>query len=192
MLKSLHHAATPSEMLPYKIVKNNKIVICLTNFKYYLHTILLWPVYYGNCRCHLKNNKKWCIWSLHLRNFLWLSIIALVLQKLCWLSCNYSNLIYIYIYLKIEIRNREIYSPEVIVSSTMGAEMPTRFFYSMPRYMFMSTLNRWFIDQQSVCPGEATYLIWSYYVLNCVSTLFIKQIAIIGWQAGCWPDVITL
>ena len=58
MLKSLHHAGTPSEMLPYKIVKNNKSVVCLASIQYYLHTILLWPVYYGNLCCHLKNNKK--------------------------------------------------------------------------------------------------------------------------------------
>ena len=44
-LKSLHHAGAPSEMLPYKIVKNNK---CLERVHYYLNTILLWPVYYGN------------------------------------------------------------------------------------------------------------------------------------------------
>ena len=104
-------------MLPYKIVKNNKRVICLTSVQYYLHTILLWPVYYGNWHCHLKNNTKWCIWSLHLRNFLWLPVFGLFLQKLCRLSHNYSNFIYIY---KIEIRNRETYSPEVSVSSTIG------------------------------------------------------------------------
>ena len=31
-------------MLPYKIVKDNKSVICLASIQYYLDTILLWPV----------------------------------------------------------------------------------------------------------------------------------------------------
>ena len=44
--------------------------------------------------------RKLCIWSLHLRNFLWLPIIALFLQKLRWLSHNYSNFIYIFLKLK--------------------------------------------------------------------------------------------
>ena len=40
-----HHAGSSSEMLPYKIVKNNKSVIGLASVQYYLHTILVWPVY---------------------------------------------------------------------------------------------------------------------------------------------------
>ena len=41
-------AGTSSEMLPYKIVNNNKCVICLASVQYYLDTILLWSVYYDN------------------------------------------------------------------------------------------------------------------------------------------------
>ena len=85
-------------------MKNNKRVVCLASIQYYLHTILLWPVYYGNWLCHLKNNKKkWCIWSLHLRNFLHLPVFALFLQKLRRLSRNSSNFIYIYLKLKLGI-----------------------------------------------------------------------------------------
>ena len=43
-----HHGGASSEMLAYKIVNNNKSVICLMSVRYYLDTILLWPVYYGN------------------------------------------------------------------------------------------------------------------------------------------------
>ena len=57
-LKSLHHAGMKLEILPYKIVKNNKSVVCQASVQYYLDTILLWPVNYVNWRCHLKNNKK--------------------------------------------------------------------------------------------------------------------------------------
>ena len=42
-----HHEGASSEMLAYKIVNNNKSVICLVSVRY-LDTILLWPVYYGN------------------------------------------------------------------------------------------------------------------------------------------------
>ena len=90
----------------WRIIK----VVCLLSVQYYLDTILLWFVYYGNWHCHLKNNKKWCIWSLHLCNFLWFLVIALFLRKLRPLSRNYSNFIYIF---KIEIRNREMYLLEV-------------------------------------------------------------------------------
>ena len=44
-----------SEVLLYKIEKNNK---SFESVQYYLPTILLWPVYYGNQRFHLKNNKN--------------------------------------------------------------------------------------------------------------------------------------
>ena len=37
-------------MLPYKIVNNNKSIVCIASILYYLHTILLWYVYYGNWR----------------------------------------------------------------------------------------------------------------------------------------------
>ena len=57
MLKSLHHAGAKLEMLPYKIVNNNKRVVRLVSVQYYFHTSLLWPVYYDNWRCYLKNNK---------------------------------------------------------------------------------------------------------------------------------------
>ena len=99
MLKSLHHAGMKLEMmLPYKIVNDNKRVIRLASVQYYFHTSLLWPVYYD---ITWRIIKKWCIWSLHLRNFLWLSVFALFLQKIRGLSRNFSNFIYIYIKLKL-------------------------------------------------------------------------------------------
>ena len=45
--------------------------------------------------------KKWCVWCLHLRNFLWLPVNVLFLWKLCRLSRNYK--IFIYIYLKLKL-----------------------------------------------------------------------------------------
>ena len=39
--------------------------------------------------------KKWCIWSLHLRNFLWLLVFALFLQNICRLSLHCLNFKYI-------------------------------------------------------------------------------------------------
>ena len=45
--------------------------------------------------------KKLCIWSLHLRNFLWLSVFALFLQKICGSSRIFFNFIYKYIKLKL-------------------------------------------------------------------------------------------
>ena len=62
---------------------------------------LLWPVYYDNWHYHLKNNKKWCIWSLHLHNFLGLPVFAFFLQKLLMLSYNSSNFIDTYLNLKL-------------------------------------------------------------------------------------------
>ena len=44
----MHHAFAKLEMLPYKIMNNNKGVVHLASLQYYLHTILLWPPYYGN------------------------------------------------------------------------------------------------------------------------------------------------
>ena len=44
---------------------------------------------------------KWCIWSLHLHNFLCLPVFALFLQKLCRLLRNSSNFIYTYLKLKL-------------------------------------------------------------------------------------------
>ena len=114
LIGSLQLAGPKLEMLPYKIVNNNKSVICLVSIQYYLHTILLWPVYYGYWCCHL-NNKKLCILSLHLHNFLWLPFFALFLQKLRRLSRNYSTFIYIYFTLKL---GAEKHSSEVSISST--------------------------------------------------------------------------
>ena len=45
---TLHHAGAKLEILPYKIVNDNKRVVCLTSIQYYLHTSLLWPVCYDN------------------------------------------------------------------------------------------------------------------------------------------------
>ena len=43
---------------------------------------------------------KCCIWSLHFRNFLWLTVFALFLQKIHWLLRNFL-ILYIYIKLKL-------------------------------------------------------------------------------------------
>ena len=53
--------------------------------------------------------KKWCIWSLHLCDFLCLPIFALFLQKLCQLLRNSSNFIYIYLKWKL---GTEKYNPK--------------------------------------------------------------------------------
>ena len=64
-------------MLPYKIMKNNKSVVCLAHIQYYLPTILLWPVYMAINVVTWRNNKKTVnlisslalscsLWSLHL------------------------------------------------------------------------------------------------------------------------------
>ena len=45
--------------------------------------------------------KKWCIWSLHVRNFLCLPVFALFLQKIRRMSRNSLNFIYIYLKLKL-------------------------------------------------------------------------------------------
>ena len=115
MLKSLHHAGTKLEMmLPYKIVNSNKRVAVSRAFN-----IIFILVYYGLYTMTIdvvtrRIIKKWCIWSLHLRNFLWLSVFALFLQKIHGSSSIFLNFIYIY---KIEIRNSETYLPEVSVYS---------------------------------------------------------------------------
>ena len=101
-------------MLPCKIVKNNKI-ICLTSIQYYLQLFCCGLYTMAIDVVTWRIIKKWCIWSLHLHNFLWLPVFELFLQKLRRLSRNYLNFIYIY---KIEIRN--IFA-EVSVSSTMVA-----------------------------------------------------------------------
>ena len=38
MLKSLYYAGAKLEMLPYKIVNNNKRVVHLVSVQYYFHT----------------------------------------------------------------------------------------------------------------------------------------------------------
>ena len=98
---SLDHAGTKFVMLPYKIMNNNKRVVRLARIQYSLATSLLWPVYYDNWRCHLKNNKKWCNWSLHFRNFLCLPVFSIFLYKLRLLSHNFFNFIYSYLKLKL-------------------------------------------------------------------------------------------
>ena len=40
-------------------------------------------------------------------------------------------------------------------------------------------------------PGRSYIFNLQLLGLNSAPTLFIKQITIIVWQAGCWPDVIT-
>ena len=121
MLKSLHHAGAKLEMmLPYKIVNNNKRVVRLMSVQYYFHTSLLWPVLLYNMTIDVvtwRIIKKWWIWSLHLRNFFWLSVFTLFLLKLRGSSQNFLNFIYIYIKLKLGTKT---YLPEVSVSSIMG------------------------------------------------------------------------
>ena len=45
--------------------------------------------------------KKWCIWSLHLSNFLCLSVFCIFPYKLCPLSHNFFYFIYSYLKLKL-------------------------------------------------------------------------------------------
>ena len=118
MLKSLHHAGTKLEMmLPYKIVNNNKRVVCLVSVQYYFHTGLLWPVYYDNRHCYLKNNKKNGAFDLFTCIIFSDCQFLRYFFKKFGLSHNFI-LFYIHMY-KIEIRNSETYLPEVSVSSIM-------------------------------------------------------------------------
>ena len=80
--------------------------------------------------------KKWCIWSLRLRNFLWLPVIALFLRKLRQLSHNYLN--FIYIFLKLII----------------GTEKCIR-----PKWVF---LPQWQWTRLLISPGDHVALQWHH------------------------------
>ena len=91
-------------MLSYKIVTNNKSDVCVTSVQYYLHTILLWYVYYVNWCCHLKNNKKkgaFDLFTCVIFSGYQLANYCIFFQKLRQLSQNYSNFIYIFLKLKL-------------------------------------------------------------------------------------------
>ena len=105
-------------MLPYKIVNNNKSVVCLTSVHYYLDTILLWPVYYGNWRCHLKNNKKMVHLIYSIAQFSMVPHYSIIFWKITPIVTQLFKF-HICIF-KIKIRNREMYLPEVSISSTMA------------------------------------------------------------------------
>ena len=97
-------------MLPYKIVHNNKRVVHLVSVQCYFHTSLLWPVYYDNWRCYLKNNKKMMHLISSLAQFSLIVSFCVISSKNSGLSRNFFKF-YIYIYI-IEIRNIETYLPE--------------------------------------------------------------------------------
>ena len=94
-----------------------------------------------NCRLL----KKWCIWSLHLRNFLWLPVFVLFLQKICGLSCNYLNFIYIYIY-KIEIRISETNLPEMSVYSIIVLGEVFSLSVSKRGFIFYNSFSFWLTE----------------------------------------------
>ena len=81
--------------------------------------LLLWPVYYDNWRCHLKNNKKMvhlissCAYFFLLASFY---VISPKNTPVVTRLLKFHNYI-----LKTEIRNTEMYLPEVSVSSTMDS-----------------------------------------------------------------------
>ena len=82
----IHHTgiqlSSTEMMLPYTIVNNNKRAVHLTRVQYYFYTSLLWPVLLYTITIDVitwRIIKKLSIWSLHLRNFLWLSVFALFL-----------------------------------------------------------------------------------------------------------------
>ena len=116
MLKSLHHAGTKLEMLHIKLWRIIKESSILRAFN--LNCIL---VYCGLYTMTIdvvtwRIIKKWCIWSLHLLNFLFLPVFALFLQKLRRLSLNFSNFIYMYLKLKLgtekHIRLKWVFLPQ--------------------------------------------------------------------------------
>ena len=100
MLKSLHHAGVKLKMmLPYKIVNNNKKVISLVSVQYYFHTSLLWPVYYDNCRCYFKNNKKIVHLISSLAEFSLIVSFCVISLKICGSSRNF----FFYVYVKLKL-----------------------------------------------------------------------------------------
>ena len=148
MLKSLHHAGAKLEMmLPYKIV-NNKKVIRLVGVQYYFHTSLLWPVYYDNWRRTRRIIKKRCIWSLHLRNFLCLSVFASFLQKICGSSRNVFKF-YIYIKLKLgtakHIYLKWVFLPQWFPNTIVrNLVLPTKM-HHLDMIWFRSNMNSLFL-----------------------------------------------
>ena len=89
------------KMLPYKIVKNKSRLSVGRAFN--IISILFYCGLYSMAIDIVtwRIIKKWCIWSLHLRNFLCLPVFALFLQKIWRMSHNSLNFIYIYIYIYI-------------------------------------------------------------------------------------------
>ena len=103
---------------------------------------------------------KCCIWSFHLRNFPCLPVFVLFLQKLCELSRNSSNFIYIYLKLK------------------LGTEKHIRL-----KWVF---LPQWSLVGG---PGRNYVFNLQLLGIELSTNLFIKQITIIGWQTCSCPDI---
>ena len=85
------------EMMPYKIVNNNNSPVSI---QYYLHMLFFWPVYYGNQRCHLKNNNKKGAFVLFTCVIFSGCQLVHCSLKITPIATNYSN---IYIFFKFKI-----------------------------------------------------------------------------------------
>ena len=101
--------------------------------------------------------KKLCICSLHLQNFLWLSVFALFLQKIHGSSCNFLNFIYIYIYIYIKLKLGT--AKHICVKWVF---LPQSFFSSLDmHYMADYTLEKWKADlnlsYQAHLPPQANW-----------------------------------
>ena len=140
------------------IIKESSIwqafnIICIL-FYWGLHTMAIDVVTW--------KKKKWCIWSLHLRNFLCLPVFALFLQKLCLLSCNSSN--FINIYLKFKLGTEKHICLKWVF---------------LPQWTFMSTCRR--IDD-TVHNGWA----WKMPFCICSCRLYIKSEVYWSTMVGPW------
>ena len=123
----------------WRIIKK---VVCLGSVQYYLHTILLWHVYYGNW-CHLKNNKKNGAFDL------FTCIIFSACQFLHYFFKKYAGCQVILSFIYIYIRNTEMYLPEVSVSSAMECSKPVVLYYTHCKLFVI--------------------LIWKYCLLNKIT-----------------------
>ena len=101
--------------------------------------------------------KKWCIWSLHLHNFLCLTVFCIFPYKLCPLSLNFFNFIYSYLKLKLgrekHIRLKWVFLPQ----------------WHLDMILFRSKMNRSFM---ALCV-TVLCLHTTYYLANDI--LFIQH-----------------
>ena len=103
LLKSLHHAGAKLEMCCHiklwitikelSVSRVFNIIFMLVYCGLYTMTIdvITWRII-----------KRWCIWSLHLRNFLCL-FLRYFFKKISGSSHNFLHYIYIYIYIYIKL-----------------------------------------------------------------------------------------